>query len=382
MTTPFLATTPRARVFTLFFIISDSDDEITTLPVRPAPPSPDHTLDLYGYTLDSGDDSSNKYLSETADQPRKEILMPLGYRAVMNRWRAAPSFTWDKDLFKSKDPHVVSEPELRKKFEKAKKERDDLKLTLEKFQTSSKNLSKLLKSQVSDKTCLGYDSQVFNRQVFDCEELHNHESDNRVPKILENDRYKTGEGYHVGPPPYTGTFMPPKLDLVFNDAPNASKTVVHVFNVESKIAPDSPLMTTTIEDALQQLPSLHRHKHLLQTLVLTDLRIPLLHLAGNRSKISDEFPYSKPFKLMNFFLHGFTLIVPEDDASESNSLVTKFSNDSLPDVVVVFSDPSTLVSGGDVCDGEVMVVAEGHLLWSLSSKVSQVQSLVHEEQQH
>nr|GEY72412.1 hypothetical protein [Tanacetum cinerariifolium] len=36
---------------------------------------------------------------------------------------------------------------LRKKFEKAEQERDDLKLTLEKFQTSSKNLSKLLESQ-------------------------------------------------------------------------------------------------------------------------------------------------------------------------------------------------------------------------------------------
>ncbi|GJY69867.1 ribonuclease H-like domain-containing protein [Tanacetum coccineum] len=40
---------------------------------------------------------------------------------------------------------------LRKKFEKAKKERDDLKLTLEKFENSSKNLSKLLDSQICDK---------------------------------------------------------------------------------------------------------------------------------------------------------------------------------------------------------------------------------------
>ncbi|GJS02189.1 ribonuclease H-like domain-containing protein [Tanacetum coccineum] len=37
--------------------------------------------------------------------------------------------------------------ELRKKFEKAKKEKDDLKLTLEKFENSSKNLSKLLETQ-------------------------------------------------------------------------------------------------------------------------------------------------------------------------------------------------------------------------------------------
>ncbi|GJV35074.1 putative ribonuclease H-like domain-containing protein [Tanacetum coccineum] len=66
--------------------------------------------------------------------------------------------------------------ELRKKFEKAKKERDDLKLTLEKFENSSKNLSKLLEIQ-----------------------------------------YKTGEGYHVVPPPYTGNFMPPKPNLVLAD---------------------------------------------------------------------------------------------------------------------------------------------------------------------
>ncbi|GKD49389.1 hypothetical protein Tco_1278365 [Tanacetum coccineum] len=55
---------------------------------------------------------------------------------------------------------------LRKKIEKAEKERDDLKLTLEKFKKSSKNLSKLLDSQVSDKfkTGVGYDSQVFDSQ--------------------------------------------------------------------------------------------------------------------------------------------------------------------------------------------------------------------------
>nr|GEW53254.1 ribonuclease H-like domain, reverse transcriptase, RNA-dependent DNA polymerase [Tanacetum cinerariifolium] len=83
-------------------------------------------------------------------------------------------------------------------------------------ETSSKNLSKLLESQVSDKTSLGYDSKVF-----DYEELHSHESDNSVPKSPENDRYKTDEGYHVVPLPYTRTFMPPKPYLIFNDAPNA-----------------------------------------------------------------------------------------------------------------------------------------------------------------
>ncbi|GKB55184.1 hypothetical protein Tco_0905937 [Tanacetum coccineum] len=64
--TPFPAISLLARVFTSFVIISDSNNEITTLPVRPAPPSPDCTLALYGYPLDSGDDSSDENLSETA----------------------------------------------------------------------------------------------------------------------------------------------------------------------------------------------------------------------------------------------------------------------------------------------------------------------------
>ncbi|GKA84091.1 ribonuclease H-like domain-containing protein [Tanacetum coccineum] len=99
--------------------------------------------------------------------------------------------------------------ELRKKFKKAEKERDDLKLTLEKFENSSKNLSKLLEIQVSDKfkTGVGYDSQVVDSQVVDSQVF-----DSQV-----NDKHKTGEGYHAVPPPYTGNFMPPKPNLVLAD---------------------------------------------------------------------------------------------------------------------------------------------------------------------
>nr|GEV47339.1 ribonuclease H-like domain-containing protein [Tanacetum cinerariifolium] len=56
--------------------------------------------------------------------------------------------------------------------------------------------------------------------------------DVNVPTSLMHDRYKSGEGYHAVSPSYTGTFMPPKPDLVFYDAPTASETVPPVFNVE------------------------------------------------------------------------------------------------------------------------------------------------------
>nr|GEW31889.1 hypothetical protein [Tanacetum cinerariifolium] len=60
--TPFSATTPHAIILVLFVIISNSGDEITTLPVRSAPPSPDRTPALYSYPLDFGDDSSDEDL--------------------------------------------------------------------------------------------------------------------------------------------------------------------------------------------------------------------------------------------------------------------------------------------------------------------------------
>nr|GFA41362.1 ribonuclease H-like domain-containing protein [Tanacetum cinerariifolium] len=88
--------------------------------------------------------------------------------------------------------------------------------------TSSKNLSKLLESQIIDKTRLGYDNQVFNSTMIDCDELISSESDVSVPTSPVHDRFKSGEGYHAVSPPYTETFMPSKPDLVFHDASTAS----------------------------------------------------------------------------------------------------------------------------------------------------------------
>nr|GEU92956.1 hypothetical protein [Tanacetum cinerariifolium] len=93
---------------------------------------------------------------------------------------------------------------------------------------------------------LGYDNQVFKSQVFDCDELTNSESDDNVPTSPVHDKYKSCEGYHVVPPLYTGTFMPPKLDLVFHDAPLASETVTNVVHVESSTNKTSKEMSKTL----------------------------------------------------------------------------------------------------------------------------------------
>ncbi|GJT06089.1 hypothetical protein Tco_0840551 [Tanacetum coccineum] len=68
----------------------------------------------------------------------------------------------------------VAITELRRKLELAQKQKDEIQLTVENFENSSKNLSKLIDCQIVDKC-------------------------------------KTGLGYHVVPPPYTVKFMPPNL---------------------------------------------------------------------------------------------------------------------------------------------------------------------------
>nr|GEW21503.1 hypothetical protein [Tanacetum cinerariifolium] len=131
---------------------------------------------------------------------------------------------------------------LRQTLEKAEQKRDDLKLKLEKFQTSSKNLTELLASQTNAKTGLCYNSQVFTRAMFDCDDYLSSGSDESLTPSPIYDRYKSSDGYHVVPPPYTGTFMPPKPDLVFNNAPNAVETDHPAFTVQlSPTKPDHDL---------------------------------------------------------------------------------------------------------------------------------------------
>nr|GEV16458.1 hypothetical protein [Tanacetum cinerariifolium] len=103
----------------------------------------------------------------------------------------------------------------------------------------------LTMSQTNDKTGLGYNTQVFTSSMFDCDEMFTSETDESLPASPKYDRYHLGDGYHVVPPPYTGTFIPPKPDLVFYDAPNVNETDYTTFNVElSPTKPDKDLSYT------------------------------------------------------------------------------------------------------------------------------------------
>nr|GEZ98848.1 hypothetical protein [Tanacetum cinerariifolium] len=151
---------------------------------------------------------------------------------------------------------------LRQKLDKAEKDRDDLKLKLEKFQTSSKNLTELLASQTSEKTRLGYNSQVFTKAMFDCDTYYSSKSECKSwPPSSLYDRFQPSGGYHAIPSLYTGTFMPPKPDMVFNTTLTAIETDHLAFNVQlSATKPAQDLHTvqpleTTISVATPALAS-------------------------------------------------------------------------------------------------------------------------------
>nr|GEW14377.1 ribonuclease H-like domain-containing protein [Tanacetum cinerariifolium] len=61
------------------------------------------------------------------------------------------------------------------------------------------------------------------------------ETDESLLASPKYDRYQSREWYYTVPPPYTGTFMPPKPDLVFHDAPNVNEIVHTAFNVELRL---------------------------------------------------------------------------------------------------------------------------------------------------
>nr|GEW74790.1 ribonuclease H-like domain-containing protein [Tanacetum cinerariifolium] len=106
--------------------------------------------------------------------------------------------------------------DLRKKFEKVEQERDELKLKLEIFQTSSKNLSKPLASQITDKIGLCYDNQVFNSTVFDCDELISSESGGSMPTSPVHDSETVLDVLHVEP-----STTKPNKDLSQSNRPSS-----------------------------------------------------------------------------------------------------------------------------------------------------------------
>ncbi|GJT12061.1 putative ribonuclease H-like domain-containing protein [Tanacetum coccineum] len=152
--------------------------------------------------------------------------------------------------------------ELKNQLAEALREKDDLKLKLKKFETSSMKLTKLINSQISvnNKSGVSFDNQMNENELHDCHlnksKVFESASNSSVNEIEEennqvNDRFKKVEGYHAVPPPYTRNYMPSRPDLSFarlDDSvykTNVSETISSVPRNESTTSKSS-------KDSLEQ----------------------------------------------------------------------------------------------------------------------------------
>ncbi|GJW48770.1 hypothetical protein Tco_0080416 [Tanacetum coccineum] len=111
----------------------------------------------------------------------------------------------------------------KKLLAEAQKEKEDLKAKVEKWHNSSKNLSKLLNTQMSanDKFGLGYGDHRYDGILsYENEVLQtifmNKESEIENQPLY--DRFVTTEGMHAIPPPVTGNYMPsgPEIEVDYS----------------------------------------------------------------------------------------------------------------------------------------------------------------------
>nr|GEU86742.1 hypothetical protein [Tanacetum cinerariifolium] len=83
-----------------------------------------------------------------------------------------------------------------------------------------------------------------------------------LPASPYYDRYHSGDRYHAVPPPYTGTFMPPKPDLVFYNAPMTLALIIEDWvsdsedDSEAKISQNILSFVQTTEQVKTPRPSL------------------------------------------------------------------------------------------------------------------------------
>ncbi|GJZ76572.1 ribonuclease H-like domain-containing protein, partial [Tanacetum coccineum] len=151
---------------------------------------------------------------------------------------------------------------LKNQLAVALKEKDDLKLKLEKFETSSMKLTKPINSQISvnNKFVVGFDNQMNENELHDCHlnkgKVFESAPDSSVNEIEEenyqvNDKFKKVEGYHAVSLPYTRNYMPSRPDLSFaglDDSvykTNVSETISSVPRNESTASKSS-------KDSLEQ----------------------------------------------------------------------------------------------------------------------------------
>ncbi|GJX29562.1 putative ribonuclease H-like domain-containing protein [Tanacetum coccineum] len=196
----------------------------------------------------------------------------------------------------------ISIKDLKNQLEEALKEKDDLKLKLKKFEESSKNLTKLINSQISakDKTVL-----------------------------VEN------EGFHVVPPPYTVNYIPSRPDLSFAGLDDSV--------YKTKMSETITTASKTNKDSLEKPKTIRPSAPIIEDwdiILATSISIARpVNTATPKSKVIDALPktYSY-FKAYSSARRGFN----QKTAAKTNNLNEKVKTARVNNVTIAW--PKQVVS--------------------------------------
>ncbi|GJS59826.1 ribonuclease H-like domain-containing protein [Tanacetum coccineum] len=240
----------------------------------------------------------------------------------------------------------------KKLLAEAQKEKEDLKAKVEKWHNSSKNLSKLLNTQMSanDKFGLGYGDHRYDG-ILSYEKCMSLEvifmyKESELEKQPLYDRFVTADGMHVVPPPMTGNYMPsgPEIEVDYSQftygpkqtQPSESESqtsefdtcesnistepselvselVVNESNIECqpKVWSDAPIIEEYESDSEDEYVSTPRKEQETPSFANQQVKTP-------RETIKNQFTHSQKPKVDKTELgYGFTVLVGEKETAVS-----------------------------------------------------------------
>ncbi|GJZ44049.1 ribonuclease H-like domain-containing protein [Tanacetum coccineum] len=213
----------------------------------------------------------------------------------------------------------------KKLLAEALKEKEDLKAKVEKWHNSSKNLGKLLNTQMSanDKFGLGYGDHRYNGIL-----SYENEVLQSVFKSKESDfenqpmHDRFAEGMHVVPPPMIGNYMPSGPGVEVDDSkftygpkqtqPNESETLI-VTNVECqpKVWSDAPIIEEYESDSEDEFNTARQSFNRQTVPTSTAMKVNTVKPIVNGVRPANVYnkthsPSSRPFKKTTVLITNFS----------------------------------------------------------------------------
>ncbi|GKE78797.1 hypothetical protein Tco_1544917 [Tanacetum coccineum] len=183
------------------------------------------------------------------------------------------------------------------------------------------------------------------------------EDDNSV-----NDRFKTGEGFHAVPPPYTRNYMPPRPDLSFAGLDESifmtavRKTTTNVPKTETSIS-------KTSKDIVEKPKTVRPSAHIIEEAATLISTVTPVNTVAPKPKVNDALPITYSyFKAHSLVKRAFN----QKSAAKTNNFNEKVNTARVNNVTTV--GPKAVVSATEG-NGENVVKSSACWIWRPTGKV-------------